>query len=92
MSIGTRVVIPVTLKQVDAAPYAKACAQRNHKCLQYVDTGTEKSHIDIPLPEHAPCSRRFERKRTDAADPFRFCTSALPCSGYPFFETSFELP
>ena len=34
MSIGGRVVLPVTFQEVDAAPHAQAAAQRNHQSLQ----------------------------------------------------------
>ena len=44
ISIGGRVVLPVTFQEVDAAPHAQAAAQRNHQSLQYVDSVSEKIH------------------------------------------------
>ena len=33
MSIRTRIIIPVSLKQIDDAPYAHACADCCYDCL-----------------------------------------------------------
>ena len=47
MSIGTGVVLPVALQEIDAAPHAQAAAQGDHKGLQNVDCAVEKFHTLI---------------------------------------------
>ena len=44
MSIGTGIVRAIPFQQVHAAPDAKARAQGNHQCLQYVYCAIEESH------------------------------------------------
>ena len=47
MSIGTWVVVAITFKQVDHAPYRKARPKRNNKYLQSVDCRCKKCHIIV---------------------------------------------
>ena len=44
MSIGTGVILPVALQEIDAAPHAQAAAQGDHEGLQNVDCAVEKFH------------------------------------------------
>lgn len=44
MSIRTRVIGTISFQKVNAAPNAKARAQGNHQCLQYVYCAIEESH------------------------------------------------
>ena len=44
MSIGCRVILPVTFQQVHAAPHAKGTAEADHDCLQSINCAIEKFH------------------------------------------------
>ena len=44
MSIGTRVVLPVALQEIDAAPHAQAAAQSDNEGLQNVDCTVKELH------------------------------------------------
>ncbi len=43
MSIGTRVIRPVALREIDAAPHAQASAQDHNEGLQGGDSGRKNS-------------------------------------------------
>ena len=49
MSIGGRVVLPVTFQQVDHAPDTKTGAQRHYESLQNTNCTVEKCHNKILL-------------------------------------------
>ena len=50
MSIGTGVVVSVTLQKVNTAPHTKAAAQGNYESLKNIDSRVKEIHIQI-LPE-----------------------------------------
>ncbi len=45
LALSSRVVVAVTLEEVDTAPYAKASAKCDYKCLQYSDHVSEERHM-----------------------------------------------
>ena len=47
MSIGTGVIIAVTLKQVDGTPDTETGAERHNESLQYTDCAVEKCHTGL---------------------------------------------
>lgn len=49
MSICTRIVVAVALKQVDCAPNAKTSTKSNDQSLKNTNCGSEKCHIIILL-------------------------------------------
>ena len=49
MSIGGRVVLPVTFQEVDAAPHAQAAAQRDNQSLQNLNRLCKEIHRSILL-------------------------------------------
>ena len=63
MSIRARIVVSVSLQEVDNAPNAKTGSESDNKCLQYVYCAVEKCHIKllsaaIRLPEKGHKKRR----------------------------------
>lgn len=58
MSIGTGVVITITLQQVDRAPDAKTGTESDDESLQYFDCTVEKFHNKFLL---LPASDRGQR-------------------------------
>ena len=44
MSIGTGVIVAVTLHEVDCPPDSKTCAECDYECLQYSDCALKKCH------------------------------------------------
>ena len=47
MSICARIVVAVTLHEVDSPPNAKTCAKRDNQSLQYTNCAVEKLHINL---------------------------------------------
>lgn len=49
MSIGTRIIVSVTLQEVDNAPNAKTCSEGDNECLQNSYCAVEKCHNKTPF-------------------------------------------
>ena len=47
MSICARIVIAVTLHEVDSPPNAKTCAKRDNQSLQYTNCAVKEIHINL---------------------------------------------
>ena len=47
MSICARIVVAVTLHEVNGTPNAKTCAKRDNQSLQYTNCAVEKLHINL---------------------------------------------
>ena len=47
MSICARIVVAVTLHEVDSPPNAKTCAKRDNQSLQYTNCAVKEIHINL---------------------------------------------
>ncbi len=47
ISICARIVVAVTLHEVNGTPNAKTCAKRDNQSLQYTNCAVEKLHINL---------------------------------------------
>ena len=82
MSICARIVVAVTLHEVDSPPNAKTCAKRDNQSLQYTNCAVKEIHINLAfLPlcgsknvveneNAAVIPRRLRPRRTNL---FRIC-------------------
>ncbi len=93
MSICPRVIIAISFKQVDHAPYAKSCAQRDYEYLQSVDCCCKKCHIKYPKPKPSKRPILLFHHNSGKRKPyvfmvlsFRICVSQEPgFSPFPYF-------
>ena len=82
MSICARIVVAVTLHEVNGTPNAKTCAKRDNQSLQYTNCAVEKLHINLAFcrcaaqkkvvenENAAVIPRRLRPRRTNL---FRIC-------------------
>ena len=63
MSICARIIISISLKQIDYAPNAKPCSKCDNKCLQNVYCAVEKCHEYI-LSAASAAVRQADKRRS----------------------------